>query len=213
MKTADEFKIYRELADKCRNCDPFKNPQEAVSLLNLLAGFLDKLIAQKEAERETSRRSDTENLTAAINDLTGIISVLAERVGSAAPKAKSTASKKPEKINAEEYQHILNAYNDNCGSLPKVAKLTEKRRRAIRLCVEQGFSNDDFCAAFKKAASTPFLTGDNDRKWRANFDFIVKPDNLQRIIEGAYGLGQETSHSYNLDLIFEHAMNTTPKFD
>ena len=111
MKTADEFKIYRELADKCRNCDPFKNPQEAVSLLNLLAGFLDKLIAQKEAERETSRRSDTESLTAAINDLTGIIGVLAERVGSAAPKAKSPAAKKskPEvtKHKHGEYGHVL----------------------------------------------------------------------------------------------------------
>ena len=234
MSSTDKFEKFRVMAARWRSLISDSNTPEVNAALKDSADFMDKLIAQKEAEREKSRQSDIANLTAAvigltevfigqqtdmasltsaITGLTEVITAQNERVSSAAPKAKSAASKKPEKINAEEYQHILNAYNDNCGSLPKVAKLTEKRRRAIRLCVEQGFSDDDFCAAFKKAASTPFLTGDNDRKWRANFDFIVKPDNLQRIIEGAYGSGQENSHSYNLDKIMDYYENNPPKFN
>lgn len=212
MSTADEFKKWRELADRCRSCDPFGNPEEAASLLKLLAAFLDKLIAQKESERETSRKSDTENLTAAITDLTGIIGVLAERVGNAAPKAKSPA-KKSENFNTELYSQIVDAYNSNCGSLPKVAKLTEERKRAIRVCVERGYTLDDFRGAVKKASLNSFLNGNGDRKFRANFDFIIKPNNLQKIIEDAYGSMQEDSHSYNAALLLEHAYNTTPKIN
>lgn len=120
--------------------------------------------------------------------------------------------KNREKSAAVPYQQIVDAYNQNCGSLPKATKLTEKRKRAIRTCIAQGFTVDEICEAFRKAASTPFLIGENDRFWRASFDFIIKPDNLQKIIEGAYGsAAPQESHSYNVDLIVQHAMANTPK--
>lgn len=62
----------------------------------------------------------------------------------------------------------------------------------------------------KKAALIPFFNGNGDRNWRANFDFIIKPDNLQKIIEDTYGSGQENSHSFDTDKLFEHALNTVP---
>ena len=63
------------------------------------------------------------------------------------------------------------------------------------------------------SAGTPFLTGKNERNWTANFDFIVKPDNLQKILEGAYGSAApepKREHSYDLNRIMDHAMNTMP---
>ena len=120
--------------------------------------------------------------------------------------------KKREKNSAVPYQQIIDSYNQNCGKLPKATKLTEKRKRAIRSCLAQGFTVEEICEAFQKAASTPFLTGENDRCWRANFDFIIKPDNMQKIIEGVYGSADpQGDHSYNLDLILQHALYDTPK--
>lgn len=120
--------------------------------------------------------------------------------------------KNREKKASVPYQQIIDAYNQNCGSLPKATKLTEKRKRAIRTCMAQGFAVNEICEAFCKAASTPFLTGENERFWRANFDFIIKPDNMQKILEGAYGSSATQGvHSYNVDLIVQHAMNNTPK--
>lgn len=120
--------------------------------------------------------------------------------------------KSREKSAAIPYQQIIDVYNANCGKLPKATKLTDKRRRAIRACITQGFSVDEICAAVRKAASTPFLTGAGERGWRANFDFIIKPDNMQKIIEDAYGLADKQSeHSYDLDLFIQHAMTNTPK--
>lgn len=123
--------------------------------------------------------------------------------------------KNREKNNAAvPYQQIADSYNEICGNVfPKVTKLTDKRRRAIKACMAQGFTAEDLYSAFRKAASTPFLTGKNERSWRAGFDFIMKPDNLQKIIEGVYGTAAVPAqeHSYNLDRLMTHAMNTTPK--
>lgn len=122
--------------------------------------------------------------------------------------------KKREKAAAVPYQQIVDAYNEMCGKLPKVKKLIDKRKRAIRTCMAQGFSADDMREAFRQAASTPFLTGKNERGWRANFDFIIKPDNMQKILEGAYGAAvQQNEHSYDLDLFMQNAIYNTPKIE
>lgn len=136
----------------------------------------------------------------------------ADELLKAAAELGEAILKKREKTASVPYQQIIDAYNDNCGKLPKASKLTDKRKRAIRSCMAQGFTVEKMREAFRKANSTPFLTGENERSWRANFDFIIKPDNMQKIIEGAYGsAATRESHSYNLDLILDHAMNNTPK--
>lgn len=208
--STDKFEKYRVMAAYWRSLISDSNTPEVNAALKDSADFMDKLIAQKEAEQEKSRQSDIANLTAAILGLTEVITAQNERVGNV-PKAKS-AAKKTENLSAEQYQQIIDAYNDNCGKLPKATKLTDKRKRAIRICLEQGFTLDDFRAAVKKAALIPFFNGNGERGWRASFDFIIKPDNLQKIIEDTYGSGssQENSHSYNLDKLVEHAYNTVP---
>ena len=187
MKTVDEFKIYRELADKCRNCDPFKNPQEATSLLNLLAGFLDKLIAQKEAERETSRRSDTENLTAAITDLTGIIGVLAERVGSAAPNTKKSAPKK---------QTAQKAFVPPTAE--EVSEYCKERKNGI---------DPQLWIDFYTARGWILNNGKIMKDWKAAVRTWEKRD-----FDKSNERQDRGEHSYNLDLLAEHAMNTVPTF-
>ena len=233
MSNTDKFEKFRVMAARWRSLISDSNTPEVNAAVKYAADFMDKLIAQKEAEREKSRQSDIANLTAAvigltevfigqqtdmasltsaITGLTEVITAQNERVGSAAPKAKST-EKKSENLKAEQYQQIIDAYNDNCGNLPKATKLTDKRKRAIRICLEQGFTLDDFRAAVKKSASIPFFNGNGDRNWRANFDFIIKPDNLQKIIENTYDSGQENSHSYNLDKLMDYYENNPPKFN
>ena len=121
--------------------------------------------------------------------------------------------KQREKYSKIPYKQIVDSYNEICGNvLPKVTKLTDKRKRAIKTCISQGFSAEDLSSAFQSAVKTPFLTGKNERNWTANFDFIVKPDNLQKILEGVYGSAPAAcqKHSYDLGKLVDHAMNTTP---
>lgn len=138
----------------------------------------------------------------------------AELLKAAAELGEAILKQRKKNNTTVPYRQIADSYNEICGSvLPKVTRLTEKRKRAIRVCIAQGFDVEDLYSAFRKAFSTPFLKGDNERGWRANFDFIMKPDNLQKIIEGVYGSAAVSSqeHSYNLDLLVEQAMYNTPE--
>lgn len=123
-----------------------------------------------------------------------------------------------------DHAAVIDSYNAICGGrLPKVTKLTDKRKRSIKNCLAQGFTVNDLSRAFKAAVNTPFLIGKNDRCWTANFDFIIKPDNIVKILEGAYGGAASVpsaapaaknvvgEHSYDLDLLLEHAMNQFAK--
>lgn len=131
---------------------------------------------------------------------------------------------KKRRTDKADHAAVIDSYNAICGGrLPKVTKLTDKRKRSIKNCLAQGFTVNDLSRAFKAAASTPFLTGKNDRCWTANFDFIIKPDNIVKILEGAYGGAASVfsaapaaknvvgEHSYDLDLLLEHAMNQFAK--
>ena len=108
------------------------------------------------------------------------------------------------------YDEVVTMYNGICRSLPKLTKLSDKRKRSIKSCFLQGNTLDDIKLAFEISEKCPFLPGKNERGWRANFDFITKRDNLP------YGTGEVKSehipeHAYNLDLLMEHAINNTPK--
>lgn len=113
------------------------------------------------------------------------------------------------------YNDILNDYNSICTSLAHAHKLSDKRKRAIKQCYSQGFTYEDLKKAFNIAQNSPFLVGNNERAWRAGFDFIIKPDNILKILEGTYGTKKEntqatSSHSYNLDKIMDYYTNNTP---
>lgn len=137
----------------------------------------------------------------------------ADELLKAAAELGEAILKKREKNASIPYQQIVDAYNENCNKLPKATKLTDNRKRAVRSCMAQGFSVDDMREAFRKANETPFLTGQNKDGWRANFDFIIKPANMQKILEGAYGVAvtRNNSHSYDLDLFMQHVLENTPK--
>lgn len=134
----------------------------------------------------------------------------AAELGEAILKQRERKAKEP----AIPYQQIVDNYNSICGTkLPKITKLTDKRERAIKKCIKQGFTVEKLNEIFKIIVATPFLTGKNKENWRANFEFIFNPDNLQKIVEGSYGAPAQPqkSHSYDLDLLVAHAINNTPK--
>ena len=85
------------------------------------------------------------------------------------------------------YQKIKELYNQICESLPSVRKMTDRRRKHIRARWEEEENLDIFREAFEKTENSPFLTGDNDRNWTADFDWLIKNDtNFNKVLEGKY---------------------------
>lgn len=91
----------------------------------------------------------------------------------------------PNSYSQTPYESFIDTYNTLCFNLPSVYKLTDKRKKAISAFLKQ-MTLEEFENACERANNTPFLIGKNDRGWKADFDFIIKPDNTAKIIEGKY---------------------------
>ena len=95
-----------------------------------------------------------------------------------------------------DYQHYVDLYNSHCSSLPQVKTLNEKRKRLIKRVVKE-VSEDDLLTALNKANTNSFLRGDSGG-WKANFDWLMNPDNITKVLEGNYDRGK-TQNSTNKD--------------
>lgn len=90
---------------------------------------------------------------------------------------------KGEKIN---YQGVVDYFNQTFeGKLSHVDVLNETRRKVVRARMKE-FGREAIARVFRLVLQSPFLLGDNDRSWKANFDWIFKASNFIKIMEGTY---------------------------
>ncbi len=90
------------------------------------------------------------------------------------------------KTKISKAQQVVDRYNAICTSLPKVVRLTDKRRRAVRLIYDKGYTPEQLDEVFRKAQASSFCTGQNDRHWKADFDWLLNESNLVKVLEGKY---------------------------
>ena len=83
------------------------------------------------------------------------------------------------------YQQIADLFNDTCVSFPKVIRISDNRKKAIKARLNN-YSFDEIKSAFIKAESSDFLKGKNQRNWIANFDWIIKDCNMAKVLDGNY---------------------------
>lgn len=82
------------------------------------------------------------------------------------------------------YKKIVGIYNTICISLPKVEMITDARRKAIKARYkEYGF--DGLKEIFEAAEASDWLAG-RKGDWSANFDWLMKPTNAVKVLEGNY---------------------------
>ena len=100
-----------------------------------------------------------------------------------------------------DYQSIVNLFNSTCLSLPKVQKLTDKRKKKIKVLLKS-YSIDDIASAFTKAENSDFLKG-NINSFQATFDWLIESGNFIKVLEGNYdnrNKKQDTDMYYSNDL-------------
>ena len=94
-------------------------------------------------------------------------------------------SEERRKTNKIDYQQIADMYNNTCVSFPRLSKLSESRKKAIKARL-QTYSVEDFQRMFEMAEGNSFLKGANNRNWSATFDWMVKDANMAKILDGNY---------------------------
>lgn len=90
-----------------------------------------------------------------------------------------------------DYQAVINSFNSVCKSLPKVQKLTDKRRKQIKNASKM-LGEMSFDELFTKVEKSDFLTGRTGKWSGCGFDWIMTASNLTKIIEGNYDNKQIT---------------------
>lgn len=106
---------------------------------------------------------------------------------------------------------FVSSWNELSGALPKVQKLTKERRKKLRTRIGEGLTKLQFVAAVKVCASTAFLSGENDRRWKANFDWLIENEgNLLKVLEGKYGVAVQSEPRVDSEPAFDHKSNKVP---
>lgn len=85
-----------------------------------------------------------------------------------------------------DYNYIFEQYNLICQGMTAVQKQSDSRKKAIKTRLTSGYTVQDIVDVFQKASQSSFLKGNNIRGWRADFDWLLKPDNMIKVMEGKY---------------------------
>lgn len=121
-------------------------------------------------------------------------------------KEKEEKEKNESQGDSTAPQEIVDLYNSICISFPSVRTLSDTRKRTIKARLKT-FTLDDFKELFEKAESSSFLKGDNPRKWKATFDWLIKDANMAKVLDGNYDNQRDSNSSFDLDEFFEAAIN------
>lgn len=93
-------------------------------------------------------------------------------------------------------KEIVKKFNILCPTLPKVEKMTDSRKSHIR--ARQGEHGDKvILQVFEKSEASKFLTGSSEKGWRANFDWVMNPNNFLKILEGNYDNSEDNGKGKN----------------
>ena len=87
--------------------------------------------------------------------------------------------------NINIYAQIIDLFHKNCFSFPKITALSDKRKKMINARLNT-YGIEKITEVFKKAESSDFLKGKNNRDWKANFDWIMNDSNFAKILDGNY---------------------------
>lgn len=71
-------------------------------------------------------------------------------------------------------------------SLQKIKSLSPGRVKALKSRRTDAYFCENWKEAISKVAESNFCNGENDRGWRADFDFFLRPDTVAKIMEGKY---------------------------
>lgn len=176
-----ENKAYQLKSDWSTTGIPMVNPDKI---------RIDKIRIDKNREEENSIDNKKMSLTSEE------MSLATDKISSNDSLAVASSTKAENK--KEVFNNFLNIYNEECTNLPKCLKITEKRKVAINKCLKEKIDEEIFKQICIKANQSNFLIGENDRNWKADFDFVTRTDKAMQILEGKYESKSKKQASNNI---------------
>lgn len=106
------------------------------------------------------------------------------------PPKGGSGGKTPPAVQSE----LITLWNTMAASagLPTCSGITGKRLTTLKARLKESGWWTNCPPAIAKIPACPFLTGTNDRAWRATIDWLLRPDSVTRILEGAFDNNKPT---------------------
>jgi hypothetical protein len=89
----------------------------------------------------------------------------------------------PEDPSRTAANHIIQAFTEATGFR---AIATKKRIASVRERIRDPVWRDSWLTALEKACQIPALFGENDRGWKMDIEWFLRPDTVAKILEGKY---------------------------
>lgn len=80
---------------------------------------------------------------------------------------------------------IKDAWNSSVKTLPRCQTISDRRAIALKRLLRD-YTPEQVIDAFSKVEASDFLTGRNEKWTNCSIDWVLKPDNFLKIIEGVY---------------------------
>jgi DNA-binding PadR family transcriptional regulator len=103
--------------------------------------------------------------------------------------ASGGARTREEEVANHDFDEIISFFNEQMKGkgIQQVAIITSERRQAFdRLVSQTGVNKECVKQAIKNAAESDFLNGKGPKGWVASFDWMMMPQNFQKVLENNY---------------------------
>lgn len=101
------------------------------------------------------------------------------------PSSSSSSSTNTRESIFIDPETVVERWNEH-SILPRIVKLTDKRKKQLQARCRDTFFAENFTMALDRITESKFCRGNNDRGWKANFDWFIQPDTVTKAIEGQY---------------------------
>lgn len=153
---------------------------------------LEKLEQEKEKNRQrVAKYREKQKMLAQCNDYSNVTVMECNDTDKEEDKEIDKEEDKRIRVN---YEQIKDLFNDICISFPRLTVLSEKRKQAIKARLNT-YTVEQFKEMFTKAEASSFLKGSNNRKWQANFDWLIKDNNFAKVLDGNYDDKKSSNNS------------------
>jgi hypothetical protein len=136
---------------------------------------------ERVAKHRSKKRRENANVTVGNGDVTPPETETDTYKGSSKEDSSAGADKplsENEILEAWELRMVPQGF-------PAVRKMTAQRKRQLKARLRDS-TLDEWMQAMAALERSAFCRGENDRGWRADFDFLLQPKSFTKLLEGAY---------------------------
>ncbi|AMV30864.1 hypothetical protein VN12_19765 [Pirellula sp. SH-Sr6A] len=185
LETGSAIGVTPVALDALLNCDGFAQTLIEVGWLRVRNGSLEVPNYDRHLSENAKKRAHSQERMQVYRKKASQ-KCSAKSVTTASPEIEIEIDRRKEEkeeVYRSEETELLTIWNDR---MRRKDRLTDKRRKAFRARLEDRWWLDNWRESIERAVEMPFLNGDNDRGWRADLDWFLKPDSVTKIMEGKY---------------------------